>query len=230
VEQALAWLGGLDVVVSNAGVAAAGLVETFSDQALARIFDVNLLGTHRLMRAVLPVLRPAGRGLLIYVSSTLGRELMPFLAGYGASKFALESYAEGLAMEVGPLGIETCIVQPGTFPTTSILRNLVPADDGGRADGYGPMAEAPGQLFAGLGAMAASGQAPDPQQVADVVVRLVDAPRGQRPLRVAVDPGGFDGAARLNAVAAEVQQEKLAGFGLSHLRELDSLRGGAVPQ
>lgn len=209
--------GGLDVVVNNAGVAAAGLMETFSVAAAQRVFDVNVFGPLRVLRAFLPLVRRGPAGLVVYVSSTDGREVMPFLGIYDASKFAIEAIADAYRYELGGLGIESTVLQPGTFPTTSILQNLVAADDPARAEAYGPLADAPGQLFAGLGAMVASGAAPDPQLVADAVLAVVSAPAGTRPRRVVVDPSGFDGAARLNALADVVQAELLGRFGLADL-------------
>jgi PAS domain S-box-containing protein len=205
--------GGVDSVVHNAGVAAAGLSETFSAEAAAKIFDVNVFGPHRLLRALLPQMRGRG-GRSVYVSSTLGREVTPFLGLYSASKAALEALAEGWRYELNALGIGTVVLQPGTFPTTSILANLVPPDDPQRALAYGDFAHAPGALFESIGALVQAGLAPDPQRVADAVVRAMEE---KTPVRVVVDPSGFDGASRINTVSAQVQQELLDRMGLGHL-------------
>jgi NAD(P)-dependent dehydrogenase (short-subunit alcohol dehydrogenase family) len=217
VDTILSRAGALDVLVNNAGVACAGLVETFTPAAAQRVFDVNVYGPLRMARAVLPGMRRRGSGLVVYISSTLGREVTPFLGVYAASKFALEALAESLRYETAPLGVDSVIVQPGTFPTTAILGNLVAPDDAARAEGYGPVAQLPAGLFAGLGELARSGRAPDPQRVADAVAAVVRAPVGSRPARVVVDPNGSGGAARLNALSGEVQSSILAGFGLEAL-------------
>jgi NAD(P)-dependent dehydrogenase (short-subunit alcohol dehydrogenase family) len=217
VRAAVAEAGGLDVLVNNAGVAAAGLVETFTPAAAQRLFDVNVFGPLRMLRAALPTFRAQGQGLIIYLSSTDGREVMPFLGLYNASKAALEALAEACHYELSGLGVESVVVQPGTFPTTAILQNLIPADDPARAEGYGPVREGPGQLFAGLQAMIDQGAAPDPALVAEAILAVVEAPRGTRPRRLPLDPSGFDGAARINRVCAEVQSDLLARFGLSGL-------------
>ena len=218
VAQVLADGGALDVLINNAGVAAAGLVETFTPADAQRLFDVNVFGVLRMLRAALPGMRARRRGLVVYVSSTDGREVMPFLGLYDASKAALESLAEATSYELAPLGIDSVIVQPGTFPTTSILANLVPAGDPARAEGYGEVAALPAGLFAGLDALVRSGEAPDPGLVAEAIVEAVGRPHGHRPRRVVVDPSGADRTARANAVADAVQSELLAQFGLSHLR------------
>lgn len=217
VQDIEARAGGIDVVVNNAGLAAAGLLETFTADDAHRLFDVNVMGPLRVNRAVLPSMRARGAGLLVYLSSTDGREMMPFLALYCSSKFALEALAEGLAYEVGPLGIDSVIVQPGTFPTTSILKNLVAASAPERAAGYGAVAEMPGQVFAGLGELVSSGNAPDPILVANAIVDVVAMPPRTRPLRVVVDASGFDGTAQLNDAARIVQRALLGKFGLSSL-------------
>ncbi len=224
VAAVLARAGGIDVLVNNAGVAAAGLVETFSVAAAQRLFDVNVFGVLRLLRAVLPGMRARGAGLVVYVSSTDGREVMPFLGLYNATKFAVEALADAYRYETDPLGIDSVVVQPGTFPTTRILPNLLPADDPDRAQGYGPVAEGPAQLLVGIEAMIAAG-APDPQLVADAIVGVVATPARARPTRVVVDASGFDGAARLNALSDTVQAELLARFGLSFLAGRQPARG-----
>ncbi len=206
--------GGVDSVVQNAGVAAAGLVETFSTQAAQRLFDVNVFGPYRVLRALLPQMRRLGGGRVVYISSTDGREVMPFLGIYNATKAALESLAEGWRYELNAIGIQTVIVQPGTFPTTSILANLVKADAPERAADYGDFADAPNQLFAGIGAMVEAGQAPPPHLVADAVLAAF-AP--DAPVRMVVDPSGFDGTARINAVCDTVQADLLGRFGMTGL-------------
>jgi len=218
VSAVLARAGGIDVLVNNAGVAAAGLVETFSVAAAQRLYDVNVFGVLRMLRAVLPGMRARGAGLVVYVSSTDGREVMPFLGLYNSTKFALEALADAYRYETAPLGIDSVVVQPGTFPTTRILHNLVPADDPARARGYGPVADGPAQLMVGIEAMIAAG-APDPQLVADAIVDIVATPAHTRPTRVVVDASGFDGAARLNALSDTVQTELLARMGLSFLAD-----------
>jgi PAS domain S-box-containing protein len=209
-----ALIGTFDVVVLNAGVAAAGLTETFSADVATRIFAVNVVGSQRVLRSVLPGMRARRRGLVVFMGSALGREVTPCLGLYTASKHAIEGLAESYRYELAPLGIDVCVVQPGTFPTTSILANLLPADDPSRADSYGPVLTVPGAVFGAIQQMVEAGISPDPQLVADAVLDLVGGPR---PARVIVDPNGTGGAARINAVARSVQAEVLAGMGLDWL-------------
>src|SRR5512146_2102036 len=71
VDQAIATAGGLDVAVSNAGFAAMGLSEGYTDEQVRSVFDTNFFGAQRLFRAVLPHMRARGAGLLVSVSTTM---------------------------------------------------------------------------------------------------------------------------------------------------------------
>jgi PAS domain S-box-containing protein len=158
-------------------------------------------------------MRLQGRGLVVVVSSVMGREVTPCLGLYTASKHALEALAETYRYELAPLGIDVCIVQPGTFPTTRILENLLPADDSARTSDYGIVQSVPQAVFGGIERLLQTGQAPNPQLVASAIVDLVMAD-GVRPSRVVVDPNGIGGASRLNALAATVQRDYLTALGL----------------
>lgn len=109
--------GGLDILVSNAGMGIAGALEdTSSEEALAQ-FETNFFGTHRVCRAALPFLRARGRAHIIVVGSIAGRIALPFQGMYSASKFALEGYCEALRMELRGSGVRVAIVEPGDFAT-----------------------------------------------------------------------------------------------------------------
>ena len=204
--------GGLDIVIHNAGVAAAGLTETFTAEDAAQIFGVNVFGVIRLQRAVLPLLRQSVDPLVVYLSSTLAREVMPFLSLYTASKHALDALAEGWRYELSQLGIRTAILQPGTFPTTGMITRLLPPSDPKRAEAYGDFATAPASLFGGIEAMVAAGAAPDPSLV---VQGVLEALSPKAPTRSVIDPNGAGGAARLNALSHSTQAALLSGLGVS---------------
>ena len=101
VASATKQAGGLDVVVNNAGVGVLGLQETFDVDDWKKLFDVNVFGVQRVNRAVLPHMRERGSGLIIFVSSLLGRMTIPFYGPYNASKWALEALAEDLLTATG---------------------------------------------------------------------------------------------------------------------------------
>lgn len=109
VEQA----GPVDVLVNNAGVAMRGPVEDAPVPAVADMFDINVFGALRTTRAVLPGMRERGSGLVVNVSSVVGRVALPFAGPYAASKYALEALSEAMALELTGTGVRVVVVQPG---------------------------------------------------------------------------------------------------------------------
>src|SRR5258708_1004347 len=107
--------GRLDVVINCAGYGVAGAVEETSPEEAMAQFDTNFFGTHRVCRAVLPVMRQQRSGIIINVSSLAGLLAVPFQAFYSASKFAMEGMTEALRMEVRPFGIRVVLIEPGDF-------------------------------------------------------------------------------------------------------------------
>lgn len=221
VERAFAQLSDqgveLDVLVNNAGVAAGGVTESFTAADANRIFDVNVFGTLRTTRAALPGMRAQRRGLVINVGSTMGREVVPFLALYEASKFALEGLWEAWRYELGIHGIEVVLVQPGTFPTTGMATRLLPPSDPTRADGYEALLPKIDRFFDDLDGYARSGGAPDPMLVARAIADTIELPAGARPFRLLLDPNGSGAAARMNTLAAVEQRALLSHLGLEEL-------------
>lgn len=208
--------GPIDVVVNNAGVGCIGLAETFTAEQAQSLFNVNVFGIQRVNRAVLPEMRERGRGLLVHISSGLGRYVIPFMGIYVASKFAVEALAETYRYELGSLGIESVIVQPGAFGTDFSAHGLMGAD-GSRAAGYGPIAEIPMNMGKSLGAMLSAPDAPQPQEIADAVLKLVQTPAGQRPARTVVDRYGGHASTAVNQVCAQVTESIFAAFQMTPL-------------
>lgn len=219
VSRALDLAGGrLEVVINNAGIGVGGFSETFTTDQWAKILDINVLGVHRVNRAVLPSMREAGRGLLVHVSSVMGRVVIPFAAPYTASKFALEGMVESLRYELASTGVDAVIVEPGGFGTGFGERMLSPADEE-RVESYGELAEMPEQLWSGMMERLDSDHAPDPQEVADAIVRLIETPVGDRPLRTVVDPmTGGDAPRTINQTTDGIQRRLLESFGMGELR------------
>jgi NAD(P)-dependent dehydrogenase (short-subunit alcohol dehydrogenase family) len=209
-------LGGLDVVVNNAGYNAMGLAEGFADAQVQAIFDTHVVGAHRVVRAALPHLRSRGRGLLVAVSTTMAAITIPFAAPYTAAKRALEGLAESWRYELAPLGVDSVIVEPGGFLTPLWGKSMTPADSA-RLATYGPLAEAPAKVFGGFKTMLETGNGPSPQVVADAIARLIETPAGARPLRTVVDPFFGDAARAIDATTGAVTQQSLAAVGLGDL-------------
>ncbi|HZO94565.1 MAG TPA: SDR family oxidoreductase [Candidatus Baltobacteraceae bacterium] len=208
--------GRVDVLVNNAGAAYFGLVETFTPALVQRQFEVNVFGTLRVNRAFLPSMRARGTGLVIFVSSVVGRFVVPFGGVYVASKHAIEALAETTAYELKSFGIDVSIVEPSAF-RTSIFEKQSFADDEARAATYGSFAEKPHELAASMVARADD----QPEKVADAIVELALRPSGTRPLRRVV--GDSAGAGPMNAAIAPVQRAILERFGMDGLAPANAL-------
>ncbi|ONI75410.1 short-chain dehydrogenase/reductase [Kribbella sp. ALI-6-A] len=114
--------GDLDVVVNNAGYGFLAAVEEVSDAEARQMYDVQIFGTWNVLRAVLPDFRANRSGHVINVSSILGLTSFPGWGLYCSAKYALEGLTESLAAEVGALGIEVTLVEPG-YMRTDFLRS-----------------------------------------------------------------------------------------------------------
>jgi NAD(P)-dependent dehydrogenase (short-subunit alcohol dehydrogenase family) len=204
----------IDVLINNAGVASGGVSESFTAAQAAALFDVNVIGVHRVTRATLPTLRRQKDGLIINISSIVGRVTFPFFGIYGASKFAVEALTESYRYELSPLGIEVVLVQPSSHPTPMYSSVQRPADPA-RAAEYGPVGEIPGAIFQYLRSRFEGPNAPNPHEVATAISRLIDMPKGSRPERTIV--GAPFGADAVNELTAPVQKQVVEALGLGQL-------------
>ena len=102
-----------DALVQCAGMLVLGSCEETAAEEFRRVIDTNYLGMVRMNRAVLPLMRERGHGKIVLFSSINGLLGIPFQSAYTASKHAIEGYAECLAMEVRPFGIQVMLVEPG---------------------------------------------------------------------------------------------------------------------
>ena len=214
VKEVLARSGRIDVLVNNAGIASAGVTEAFTADQAKLIFNANVVGLLRTSRAVLPIMRAQGDGLIINIGSILGRVTFPFFGIYGASKFAVEALTDSLRYEVSQLGIDVALIQPSADPTNMYATMQQPADAARAAD-YGDIAQIPGKMFEAFKAMFTSGSAPDPHDVAAAIAKLIAAPKGSRPARVVV--GQAFGADAVNEVVAPIQRQVIETLGLGPL-------------
>ena len=166
--------GQLDVVVNNAGFEVAGALELVDDELWMRQLDTNVLGPMRVVRTVLPAWRARGSGTIVNVSSIAGVVGSPFGGAYSASKHALEGLSEALHFETAVYGIRVRLVEPGRFDT-GFHDNIVTVD-GWEDSEYFDRAE---RFRDSQGVLSGDGPAPDPQDVADAIVRAAldaDAP------------------------------------------------------
>jgi len=207
VDKALSLEGVIDVVVNNAGVGSLGLTECFTVDQFQQILDVNLLGAQRVNRAVLPSMRKRASGLLIHVSSIVGRLVPPISSPYAASKFALEALAESYHYELAPFGIESIIVEPGSYSTSFEHAKQTPADKE-RIARYGSAGEMWEKVFRQTRVAAGKTHLQNPEDVAVAVARLIDMPAGKRPLRTVIGAGMLaQYVEALNRVGSDLEED-----------------------
>ena len=207
----------LDVVINNAGMASAGLSEAFTPEQARDLFEVNVFGVQRVIRATLPVLRKKRSGLVINVGSILGRVTLPCFGLYGASKYAVEALSDSYRYELSQLGVDVVLVQPSAYPTNMYAAAQQPAD-GELARSYGEIAEVPGKILKAFVALFQDENAPNPQDVATAIDKIVATPAGNRPDRVVVGlPFGSDA---VNEAVAPIQRGVINDLGLGDLAQL----------
>jgi NAD(P)-dependent dehydrogenase (short-subunit alcohol dehydrogenase family) len=170
--------GCIDVLVNNAGYALLGFFEEMSENIIRKQFETNVFGTMKVTRAVLPVMRKQGSGMIIVFSSTSGVRAVGGSSIYSASKFALEGWAEGLNADLKPFGIRCLLVEPGPFRTdfANFDSSLKFADR--EIDDYREPREALRKAFSSLH----QNQPGDPMKLARALMTVVDLP--DPPLRI----------------------------------------------
>lgn len=124
VQQVQSQCGRLDILVNNAGFGLIASIEEGTDEEFTKQFDVNVFGVIRMCRAVLPIMREQQQGIIINISSFLGKMGLPLLAHYNASKYAVEGITDSLRYEVAPFGIRVHSVLPGLFQTNFVKQGL----------------------------------------------------------------------------------------------------------
>ncbi|MBK8498030.1 MAG: SDR family oxidoreductase [Flavobacteriales bacterium] len=182
--------GHIDAVVNNAGVGIQGAAEDITPELAMRVLDTNVVGAHRVCRAVLPGMRARKSGLIINITSVAASFGLPYRAFYSASKAALERYGEALAIEVGRFGIHVVNVQPGEFKTNIAANRLRPqAITPDHKPGYEKaMSILDGSL----------GYSRDPVELARVVAQVIASPRPRTHYLVA------QGVQRLSVLAKKL--------------------------
>ncbi len=116
-EAARARLGGLDLLINNAGAGAVGLVEQSGPDTARRVMELNFFALVDLTQKALPLLREGRRPMIVNISSVLGYVGVPYCAYYRASKAALQGYSQSLRAELAADGIDVLVVCPGTTET-----------------------------------------------------------------------------------------------------------------
>ena len=206
--------GAIDILVNNAGIGMAGPIEVQDMEATKLMFDTNVFGAQRMMRAVLPAMRKRKSGQIFNVSSQLGRVMVPGYGQYSPSKFALEAMSEQMAYELVTHGVDVTIIQPGGYPTAIWKKRnaydnaLLKRTDKALLDAYGPFTARMGKADGGGGGA-------DPMDIPRAIAKIAAMPAGKRPIRRAVHPGPKPQTA-INEVSAKTQQAMFEGspFGM----------------
>ncbi|WP_454857659.1 SDR family oxidoreductase [Rhizobium binxianense] len=140
IEAAVNAFGPIDVWVNNAGIGLASIVEATPDSTIREIFETNTFGVFAACRAIIPRMRKQGHGVIVNVTSSVTVGVMPLVAVYAASKFAVEGFTESLSYELDGFNIRMRLVEPGYGPTTNFsanggarMRGLIPEDYAGFA-------------------------------------------------------------------------------------------------
>jgi len=218
VEKIVAEHGRIDVLMHNAGHMAFGPAESFTPEQFAQLYDINVLSTQRVNRAVLPQMRKQHQGLLVWVSSSSSAGgTPPYLSPYFAAKAGMDALAVQYARELSRWGIETSIIVPGAFTsgTNHFAHSGRPADEA-RAAEYqaGPYKDFGEQIQKAFAEIVPSDA--DAGEVAEAIVKVVGLPFGTRPFRVHVDPSQ-DGADVAFAVMDRMRTEMLHRVGMDDL-------------
>ncbi len=188
ISTAVNRFGRIDVLVNNAGYALLGFFEEMSETLIRQQMETNVFGTMKVTRAVLPIMRKQGSGMIVVFSSTSGIRAVGGSSIYSASKFALEGWTEGLNADLKPFGIRCLLVEPGPFRTdfanfaTSLKFTDIEIDD------YKEQREALYKTFSSLH----QNQPGDPAKLARALMSVVNA--SNPPLRF------LAGKAAVNAV------------------------------
>jgi NAD(P)-dependent dehydrogenase (short-subunit alcohol dehydrogenase family) len=193
IDRAGSRFGGIDVLVNNAGYGSVGAVEELVDSELRALMETMFFGAVALTRAVLPLMRARGRGVIVQMSSMGGQLAPPGFGAYCAAKFALEAISESLSAELAPFGIRVLIVEPGAFRTS------FGADAMHRSPDSGVYADTVGPTRAAVDAMDGT-QPGDPAKAAAAISTAVAS--DSAPLRLAL------GADAVDAITAALDRRR----------------------
>ncbi|HZL21564.1 MAG TPA: SDR family oxidoreductase [Polyangia bacterium] len=212
--------GRLDVLVNDAGYYAYGPLEETSPDELRAQLETNVIGVHRVTRAVLPAMRARRDGTIVTIGSLSGRVALPMVGPYHASKWALEGMIEAWRLELHPFGVRVALIEPGPFETP-LYSNERPASAAERPDS--PYAD----LLASYRRQSARlGRAKDLEPVIDAIERAATAANPR--LRWPVGPTAFS-AGRLRPFVPDRLYEWIMRIAFRTRRpsQIDRARHGA---
>ena len=171
IPELIAQHGAVDALVNNAGYGLWGPVDALSVAELKAQFETNLFAAVRMTHAVLPAMIERRSGVIINISSVLGRMGTPFNGAYVSSKFALEGISESLKTELAPFGVHVALIEPGLFRTNfpaNTVRASATDDDQSVYEPYMARYRDSHDLFRRFGG--------DPQRVAKLIYKISVSP------------------------------------------------------
>jgi NAD(P)-dependent dehydrogenase (short-subunit alcohol dehydrogenase family) len=167
IARVLEATGRVDIVVNNAAVSALAAIEDTPDAIAHAIYDTNVLGPLRVIRAVVPAMTAQGGGMIVNVSSGTAQVCLPYTGFYASSKCALEGMSEALAFETHDRGIRVAVVEPGMVKTPVLDKSLATV----------PSPARPGAVEAWeVDARARTEQGMAAEEVADIIVGVATIP------------------------------------------------------
>ena len=162
--------GKIDVLVNNAGYGLLSTVEDGTDEEMFDQFNVNVFGLLKTTREVLPYMRKARSGVIINISSFLGKMGLPLLTHYNASKYAVEGIVDSLRFETLPYNVRVHSIQSGLFGTNFVKEGLVAnAKTTSEDSPYSALVS----HFVPIVAKAIN-EGPNPQPIADAVKEIIE--------------------------------------------------------
>jgi NADP-dependent 3-hydroxy acid dehydrogenase YdfG len=187
VSYVLQQFGRIDVLINNAGYALRGALEEVPIEQVQQMFDVNVFGVLRLIRAVVPHMRKQRTGHIINISSIAGKLATPVNGAYSATKFAVEALSDALRVELAPFGIQVAIVEPGAikshFEETALARTQTIILNS--ASPYHQLYQQSNEFAASM-----RGQEAEPDIVSDVIQHAMEDPRPKARYHAAIPFSG----------------------------------------
>ncbi len=198
-------LGGIDVLVNNAGYGMLDSVEEADDAAIRHMFEVNFFAAVNMIRATLPGMRAQRRGWIVNISSSGGRLSAPGLGYYSAAKHAIEGLSKALRGEVTGLGIGVTVVEPGSF-RTAFGGDALKTRDQQAADYAETVGVVVGRVKGSKGQ-----QTGDPVKAARTIVDALDA--NAPPRQLLLGPDAVNGV-RMELTAEMAEMDQWATLGM----------------
>ncbi|MGL4552747.1 MAG: SDR family NAD(P)-dependent oxidoreductase, partial [Gemmataceae bacterium] len=123
-DEATRLMGGLDVLINNAGIGATGHFADADAARMRKIFEVNFFGLTETTRVCLPLLKQGKTPAILNISSVAARRGLPARSDYSASKFAVQGFSEAIRSELAKDGIDVLLVNPG-LTQTNFSKNMI---------------------------------------------------------------------------------------------------------